>query len=386
MRGKAAARLIATNALLAAKIVGTVAGLAAMLLAVAWLIGTFNEKVSPGEQAPAVRRLDGQPTDQVREVTKEYFEEAIGTLKAANRTVIAAKILASIEQLDVNAGDQVEAGQVLATLASEELNTRVNQAKEALAAATTTRNEAEADYRRAVDTNKRNPGTIAGSTIDKHAARVGTTRAEERRLRQVVSEAEVMLSYTVIKALKAGRVVDRLAEPGNTVRPGEPLLVVYDETSLRLEAPVVETRAVTLEVDQPLTVRIDALDRELTAPVDEIVPQAQALSRSFLVKVSMPQADDLYEGMFGRMLIPAGRRRHLCVPIGAIRTLGQLQFVDVVGPDEALQRRMIRTGRVGVPGRIEVLSGVQVGERVVVYAEPTETVDAPATEGHADDR
>jgi multidrug efflux pump subunit AcrA (membrane-fusion protein) len=126
-----------------------------------------------------------------------------------------------------------------------------------------------------------------------------------------------VLPIAVGIASKSGRIVDRLAEPGDTARPGEPLLVLYDATSLRLEAPVLEQLAIKLRARQELKVYIDALQREVVSTVDEIVPQADAPSRSFLVKASVPRSEDLYEGMFGRLRIPSGERRHLCLATDA---------------------------------------------------------------------
>ena len=114
---------------------------------------------------------------------------------------------------------------------------------------------------------------------------------------------------------------------------------------------------------------VDAHKREYSATVDEIVPQADAPSRSFLVKASLPKSDDLYEGMFGRLLIPAGERRHLCLNTEALINVGQLEFVDVVLPDGNIERRLIKTGQLGTPGRQEVLSGVEAGERVLIHGQ-----------------
>ena len=60
--------------------------------------------------------------------------------------------------------------------------------------------------------------------------------------------------------------------------------------------------------------------------------------------------------------------------------IGQLEFVDVVLPDGVLERRLIKTGSLGMPGRQEVLSGVDVGERVVLHTVPSAT--APAEVGN----
>ncbi len=363
------------------RIVPLAIGIGLLVLVIAWLGGAFEEKIPPSTPTVKQTPLANQPTDIVHEVTKEYIEEAIGTLKAASRTVISAKVLATIEEITVSAGDQVNKGDVLIRLNRQDVEARLKQAEQALIAARATRKEAETSYERIK--RLREKGVVSQSELDTAARYLEVSRAEELRAEQAVNEAAVNLSYTTIKAPKSGRIVDRLAEPGDTSRPGEPILVLYDASSLRLEAPVLEQLAVKLKRGDQLKVYIDALDREVTSTIDEIVPQADAPSRSFLVKASIPKSDDLFEGMFGRLRIPAGKRRHLCLATDAIHRVGQLEFVDVVTDDGHIERRFIQTGRLGMPGRIEVLSGLKAGERVVVHtpAKPGGAAEEGSTDG-----
>lgn len=368
-------------------------GFALLVLAVAWLAGAFHPKIDPGHEQTAARQWSGEPTYEVHEITKDYIEEAVGSLKAASRTAISAKVLATIVEITITAGDQVEEGDVLIQLDAKELETRVRQAEQLSAAAIAARKqaeqgvtaaiaarrEAELDYNRTKSLRERQ--VLPQAEMDTATARLDVAKAdelraqqalsqaqaEELRAEQAVDEAKTLLSYATIKAPKAGRVVDRLAEEGDMARPGEPLLVLYDAASLRLEAPVQESLAVTLKTGQKLDVHIDALQRDIEATIDEIVPQADAPSRSFLVKAALPRSSDLYEGLFGRLLIPAGARRHLCLNATAIQNVGQLQFVDVVLPNKTIEKRFIKTGRKGMPGRVEVLSGLEAGENVVLY-------------------
>lgn len=346
-------------------------GLAAVVIAVAWLSGMFETKVEPGWSERGAQRLTDQPTDVVHEIQKDYIEEAVGTLKASSRTVVAAKVLASIDEIRVTAGDHVQAGDVLVKLDSQEFDARLNQAKQTLQAAVATREQAQKDFDRKQSLLERK--VISNSDFDQATRDLQVAQANEARAKQAVTEAEVLLSYTTIRAAKSGRIVDRFAEPGDIAKPGEPLLVLYDAASLRLEAPVTEHLAVKMHVGETLEVFVDALDREFSATIDEIVPQADAPSRSFLVKASLPRSDELYEGMFGRLRIPAGERRHLCLATDAVVRIGQLEFVDVVLPDQTIERRLIKTGQLGVPGRQEVLSGVQAGEQVLLQHHVTET-------------
>ncbi|QEG25047.1 efflux RND transporter periplasmic adaptor subunit [Mariniblastus fucicola] len=346
------------------RVIPIILGLVGLTFVIAWISGVFTEKIPPGESHPIVRTVGSQSTDVVHEVTKDYIQEAVGTLKAANRSVVSSKVLATIEQIHVAAGDFVSQGDLLVTLNTQELNARLNQARESLSGAQASRGEAESDFER----NRRlfRSDAVSRQEYEVSERNLKVATANERRAQQAVKEAEVFLSYSRIVAPKSGRIVDRNAEPGDTTQPGQPILTLYDSQSLRLETPVPEGLAVKLKVGQVLSVHVDSIDQSFEATIDEVVPQADAASRSFLVKASLPRNDDLYEGMYGRLQIPAGARRHLCLATDAIRRIGQLEFVDVVMEDGSLQRRLIKTGRLGMPGRVEVLSGVNADEKVVV--------------------
>ena len=66
------------------------------------------------------------------------------------------------------------------------------------------------------------------------------------------------------------------------------------------------------------------------------------------------------------MGFPVTERRHLCLPTAAIQRMGQLEFVEVVKGD-TVERRMIQTGLKGMEGHVEVLSGLRVGDQVVLH-------------------
>ncbi|MGI9519981.1 MAG: efflux RND transporter periplasmic adaptor subunit [Pirellulaceae bacterium] len=346
-------------------------GLVVLAAIIAWISGIFQPKIQPGETQVPLSLVLGQPTDEVHEIYKDYIEEAVGTLKAASRSVISAKILATILQIHVTAGDFVSKDDLLVELNTQELNARLQQSREVLAAAQAATSNADANFTRNERLLQQN--AVAQREYDQSVRELAVARADERRAEQAVNEAEATLSYATIRAPKNGRIVDRTAEPGDTAQPGAPILTLYDASSLRLETPVPENLAVQLTVGQNLTVFVDSVDQEFEATIDEIVPQADALSRSFLVKASLPRSDNLYEGMYGRLQIPAGTRRHLCLATEAIQRIGQLEFVNVVRDDGSLERRLIKTGRVGMPGRIEVLSGLQAGDNVVLYPAPGAT-------------
>ena len=375
-----------------AAVVFGLAMLAAVVLAMAWWIGVFSEKITPGETEVAVGTLDAArryATEQVHEVEKQYVEEAVGTLRAASRTELSSRVLATVVRINVRAGDVVVKGDVLIELDRRALEARLSQAQASLRAADTAVDQAKDVFDRAVRLRATSPGVISDEQFNELVFNLETARANQSRAQEALSEADVNLRYATIKAPKSGRIIETWAEEGDTVRPGEPLLALYDPNSLRLEVPVMENLAVKLRVGDKLDVYIDALEaqKRFRATVDEIVPQAEAASRSFLVKVSLPPAPDLFEGMYGRLEIPAGTRRHLCLTTAAIEKVGQLEFVYVERPDGRREKRFIKTGRLGMPGRVEVLSGLEAGERVLLLNPPVppEQTTAPAPKAQPED-
>ncbi|MCA8949663.1 MAG: efflux RND transporter periplasmic adaptor subunit, partial [Planctomycetes bacterium] len=136
---------------------------------------------------------------------------------------------------------------------------------------------------------------------------------------------------------------------------------------LQLVAIVREELAGRLTVGQPVEVSLDALDGNCEGTIAEIVPAAATQSRSFEVKVTGPCHPGVVTGMFGRLHVPLGTESRLSVPTGAVRQVGQLDFVEIVGDDDAVERRYVRTGRRD-DAEVEILSGLAAGEVVLVAA------------------
>lgn len=352
----------------AIRIVPFLVGLVVLTLVIFWLSGFFNEKIAPGEVTTELPRFDPnvETKEPVEVVEKPYIEEAVGTVKARERTTISARIMSTITKIHVRAGDRVKQGDVLIELDRAALERQRSQAQAALQAAEAAFKQAQDDFERAERLRKQQPGAISEQQFNEFRTRRDQAQANYEKAKQALAEIEVNLSYCTILAPRNGQIVDRLAEEGDTASPGVPLLTMYDPSSLRLEVPVAEHLANRLKIGDKVKVYIDALQRTIEGTVDEKVPQADVATRSVLVKIVLPETPGLVEGMFGNVQIEAGRRKHLCLNAAAIKRIGQLDFVEVVQPDGTKERRLIQVGRFGRPGHLEVLSGLKAGEMVAV--------------------
>ena len=346
------------------KIVGIIIALGLLAGVMAYLAGFFEEKI-PTDFSKVAPATDTGQVIVVNVTTEPLIEQAAGTLRAKVETVISPIITATISSIAVWAGDEVQVGQELVTLDSRELKARVDQAQQAAVAAKARLSQTEKDLARVQRIMKADPGAVSKAERDRMQTSLQTSRAELARVRRQKDEAQTALSYSKLTAPIAGRIVERLADPGDTARQGEPLLRMYDPTTLRLEASVRESVASKLTKGQQLSAEIDALKKQYPVVVDEIVPSADPGSRSFLVKVSLTDGSGLYPGMFGRLMIPLGQTEKISIPRAAVTEVGQLDFVTVK-TNQGPVRRYVRLGQPGPDQRVEIISGLSPGDQIII--------------------
>lgn len=357
-------------------------GVVAVAGAVMWLSGGCGERVAPGEADVAARSIEGAEVAVVEEITEPAVEWASGEVASARQTAIASRVLARIEDVRVRAGSAVSEGDVLIVLDSRDLRARVGEAEGALRSSEARLELARRELARTEELVR--TGVAPQRRLDETTSGLRAARAEVAGRQEALGEAVAAASYAQILSPVDGRVVDRLAEPGDTAVPGRPLLRIYDPALLRVETPVRESLAVQLDVGDPLTVDVPALGEPVEGRIDEIVPFAERGARTLLVKVSLPRTDArLYAGMFARVAIPAGERRRLIVPDAAVERVGQLEFVTVATPGGEPERRLVTTGERARSGYVEVLSGLQAGDRVRSTTPSPSSAADPAAEAAA---
>jgi RND family efflux transporter MFP subunit len=179
-----------------------------------------------------------------------------------------------------------------------------------------------------------------------------------------VTQADVLASFTKITSPFGGIVVAKPAVVGALAAPGLPLLVVEEERYL-LEAAVEESAVGYLRVGQTVPVTVEALGHRTAGALLEVVPTADPTSRTFTVKVALPPLPLLRSGLFGRAQFSTGQHTALLVPQTALVARGPLQGVFVLAAHNQAVLRLVKTGRAHQT-QIEIVSGLEEGERVVV--------------------
>lgn len=299
----------------------------------------------PSDPLPPSRAVRTAPAALV---TRMAGEEVIGTVRAKETAEIAPTVMGKIVDLRCALGSQVKAGDVIARMSLQELNARLDQARENLA-------QAELELSRV--TRLHASGALPGAEYDAVVSRHRLAQAAQ-------SEAATMAGYAVVRAPFAGVVIAKPANAGDMAMPGRAVCVIENPSELRFEAGVPEQLARAFGPGTTVQVMLESVGVPLAATVAEISPNADAASRTVLVKLALPRDARLRAGTFGRATVPASEERALMVPERAIVRRGQLESVYAV-VDGMARMRLVRSGRV-VAERIEVRSGLREGEEIVI--------------------
>jgi len=359
-----------------------------LVLVMLFMTGTFTpDRVGPGTRVPDPPKGPAPESTTMAEITVlTEAERSVGTVRPRTETRIEAQVTARVLEVRVRPGDRVDAGDLLIVLDGSQSQSRLDQARQGLQSATARRqqaaqavlsaravlSEAEASYHRVQTYFASEAATAQDLERAESAflqARAGLEQAEqslreveagERMAAKVIEETRIALEYNRIEAPEAGEVAERSAEPGDLAWPGKTLLVLQTRGALRLEAMVREGLIHRIAVGSRMEISVDVQDRTYEGVVEEVVPSADPVTRTFLVKVALPHAEELYPGMFGRLVIPVGERRVVTVLRNAVTRVGQLDMVTIRAGDR-WQRVFVTTGQT-IGDRVEILSGLNGGE------------------------
>lgn len=322
--------------------------------------------------------------------------EAGGTVQARTTALVSARTIAPIVAVLVSPGDRVHAGQALVRLdgrdleagraaaeaSSVALERGVDAARAELEAATAAHSLAAATHGRIATLAARKSATA--QELDEAAAALTAASARQRgtdmRLAQAASAltaareqaraASVTAGFATVVAPFDGVVTEKLVEPGNLASPGLPLLRVEDTRGSRLEVRVDASRTSLVVPGAPADILVDGVPEPLRGRVAEVSRAVTPGAQSFLVKIDLPTGATVRSGTFARAIFDGPARQAIAIPTGALVARGQLTTTYVVDGDGRARMRLVRTGAVA-GGLVEVVSGLDAGERVLVEPPPT---------------
>lgn len=295
--------------------------------------------------------------------TREVYS---GEVRARVESDLAFRVGGKLAARLVDAGARVRKGQPLARLDPEDARLGAQAARAQLASAESDLALAKAELERATDLLARR--FISQSAWD---ARQAAHAAAAARVEQARSQAAISANqagYTTLAADADGVVVSVAAEPGQVLAAGQPVLRLAHDGEKEIVVSVPEGQVARLRPGQDVVAFLWAEPgSRFPGRVREIAGGADAVTRTFAVRVSVPQAPPAARvGMSATVALAAGRDEGLVLlPLAALVRDGQGAFVWVVDPKTSrVARRDVRVGEFREDGAT-ILSGLAAGDVVV---------------------
>ena len=312
-----------------------------------------------------------------------------------------AKVAGYIRTINVDIGDHVHKGQVLAVLEIPELVAEVDEARASVHHAEEEIQRAHSDVSRAeadnvalhsnadrlINTAKARPGLIAQQELDDATAKDRASQAQVDAAKSALAAAKQQLAvaqanqqhysalsdYAKITAPYDGVVTWRFSDTGSLVQAGTstnsglPVVTLAQIDILRLRIPVPESLASKVRIGDTADVRVQATDGHFVGKVTRFTDSLDPSTRTMQVEIDVPNPHyQLQPGMYAEVHLNANSIPNaLTVPIEAVKRSDNGATVLVVDDQNRVQARQVQLGMES-SNSVEILGGLRQGEKVIV--------------------
>lgn len=321
-----------------------------------------------------------------------------GSVIPLKEVTLAAQIPGRIVDIAGEEGDEFVAGTQLLKINDDDLQAKKAAAEAQLASSQNAMQNAQVQYNRELwnprvynprpmagmgmpamfdgffDDNDFMPGSNGNKSIERHADLV-TQGTQVASARSHITEAEsglrtinAKLRDTEAIAPFDGVIMTRMVEIGDTVQPGQPLIVFAYSKFLRIQAEVPARLMPGLKKGMVVPARLDVGNTKVSARVAQISPVADKRQHTVTVEFDLPEGVPGGAGMYAEVMIPDVNSPALALPVipkSAISKRGSLPSIRVLDENNVPRMRLIRTGIEIDDNTVIVLSGLKPGERIL---------------------
>ena len=335
-----------------------------LVILIAGLLCSIYTVLAADDRSPLVVVSTAQTDIVIRQVPLS------GTITSTRKAQLSTEVSGQVEKVVVEVGDRVEAGAALL-----ELDREIDQLTlEALVAASRQAHAELLDAKRRLQDGKRlrkqnsiseNDFRLLEAEVEIDGARLQQRLAEERR-------QQARVDRHTLRAPFSGAIAERLAETGEWIEPGEPVLTLIAVDDLRIEFRVPQEFYSRISPNTRISVTLDVFpEREFDGRIESIVPVSDAISRTFLIHARIDAGEArLTPGMsvHGRLHLSTGREGVVVSRDAILRYPDGRVTVWVIDPGSdppTVSERRVTTGY-SFDGLITIREGVQAGDVVIV--------------------
>lgn len=324
-----------------------------ILLAASLLLGSTAFAQTP--------ELRSAPVQRGAQLGASHHE---GVVEAVRQTLLTAQVAGAVQEIAVQAGDSVRAGQVLLRLDARAAEHTASASAAQVRAAQAVEQEAERELAR--QRQLLEADYISQAAFDRAEARHKAARAEAAALRAAADASRTQSDFYVLRAPYDGVVSAIPVSLGDMAMPGRPLLTLYDPSALRVSVQVPQAVAAVAPAELSARLELAGLDTPVTPRRVQWLPSVDPTTHTVELRLELPAELRVLPGTFARARLNlTGESDRLYIPRTAVLRRAELTAVYVL---DAQQRPRLRQVRLGPQqgAQVEVLSGLVAGERVAL--------------------
>ncbi len=281
---------------------------------------------------------------------------------AEQQAQIASRIMGYIREINVEIGQKVTAGQRLFRIDPSDIQGQMSQAGAGVAQAQAALADAKNDYERFGTLYKEE--AIPKAQWDKVRLQYQVAQQQLAAARAGLGTAGAQMNYAIPTAPFAGVVTQKLANVGDMAAPGHPIVVIENPAKLQVQAQVSEDIFSHLQVGTPVNLHVDSTNTDITGKIAHLVPSADPMSHTYLVKIALPAGHGLQSGMFVQAGFNIGQSAGIRIPNTAVLERAGMAGVFVVDKQGVAHYRMVRVGD-SSNGMTVIQAGLNAGEVIV---------------------
>ena len=312
---------------------------------------------------------------KVMEITPDSIKEILsytGSIEPWRVVKIVPDVGGKVAHIYVKIGDRVKAGEILAELDKETFQLRLKQAEAGVAVAKANFEDAEKNYKRAVDLKKN--GSISEQQFEKIQLAYDAAKAQKEQAESALALAQWQLKVSVMRAPFDGVITGRWINEGEMINPQMPgapgVVSLMDLSKVKIRVNASEQEVTKIRNGQKVYVYLDVYPgKTFVGKVFAVNQAANALTRTFEIQMVVPNQQGLLKaGMFARVdIVLQDKKEVIVIPIDALLGNEGNRYVYVVKKDTAVMRPV----SLGIiqNDRVEILSGLAQGDELVVVGQ-----------------
>ncbi len=361
-------------------------------MAMTFFVFGCKDKIEPGNTGTInVKRINAQ-VGIAKTGHYPLLYEAVGTIDAGTSSMVSGKVFGTVRKIYVHEGTKVKKGDILAKIDGRRASARLEKAmaglsgaEKAFTAAKASKNAAATGADFAFTTFKRYKKLLKEKSVSPqefdsiktkyHQAKAALSGAQamieaaRSRINQAkagVAAAKIYQKDTIVRAPYSGSITKKIIDVGDLSSPGKPFFALETQGKFQVSFSVPEKHIDKVHLNQKLIVKIPSMaDMSVSGTVVRIDPAADPSSRSFNVKLDLPETQIFRSGVFVRILLPVGNTEMILIPDTAVIHHGQLTGFYLVDDKKTAHFRLIRTGRI-IKNSLEVISGIHPGDHYII--------------------